>query len=1256
MMLTGPYNATRHPQKPLPQPNYNFGNVPQAVRTLEHSSLHSIDNREHFLECMAEMLLLCKEAMRRRPSKSGCGGGSKPLSLEYLADRMDIDDPCFGYLVRTHEHPLGRKDKNWRKGMLQGFITCTTFTNWQRTFRWDSENEMAYECDTVAHSDPARTRDVDGSLARELQASVHGGDINMEGIVWPHVAEISLLGALGCGRVSLPVVLVVCSLLRMIPNFEVFIYANKIRISNYFQTLIEFAIEQLECMKPTAKANYDYVVLQATDNSIPFYESMGFVRVGTVMKDETARTPKASSDSNDDGDSKPAAMEDSFVTSTIVSYVVKSGETLTRIALKFEVDVWDIIFLNRHILGETAKPCDKPLKNLILMIPTTTPAEKAETKPTAVPREEICWHVAKENETPRTIAKKFDLRCEDVVRGNKGRLPGLMASSRLKDGTRVKISHLDVPENNYQAYAHWSFPDRDFEEPEPSYMMARKLNRRKQKDRDYRPVQSSLKGPVLGYEPTALLLPASPTPDMPVAATAAKPTPKSSVKRQKHPNEPKPPKRPLTAYMRFASEQKELTVGEVKSENAKYIRGVWNDLPRDVKAVFEREAATEKALYLQEKAKYEEELLAFYESNPDDAQPVASLPPPPSTGEQSIKFSLYNKVVRLKEGAMTEGSDYTYWYVLTFIPDLKWCHLAPMIQDGTFGPEKARVEGRAKWKLVDESLGHEVDISSSFVIPIKSKSMRKTLDADKEEWDIIDDGTDPTKMPAITPRVLACKSSGGLYLATTERSRSTIAAKPSAQRVTRKKKSLVTVGAVAESPSLLATLPGSGLITTVRLVGKNIFLAPEDEPARKPKRSSVQLSTISERRASPRRQSSVVRFDSPTSAAASQPLKNVYTPSSILRKGGRKRKTDGPHIGSCERQNKRRRTTDAILLLDAPMSDSSDDNDAMSDASEFSDVKEETKVVACRSSPRLNKLKSPEDEGSPASRTRRSLANAPPNSSSLTFDGDASKDEEKVPVPSKRSTRASRGEPDSAPSPTRRSRNPSSSSRAKEPHPSPERSTRTSSAGPKTAASPARRSPRSPSPSMDAKESHGESKTSASPERHSTRSRSPDRAAVDAGNILETTTRLRRSTSRKSEPASAPPSELSRGAVAKPRRKRSPDKAAVDAGNILETTSRLRRSTGHKSEPASAPPAEIQRWSVAKTRSSSSPKDCNQNSKRGASLLRESSLNRSEGPKGTGSSAAIEVTKSRPKRKSAPTSFYEMPSSPPERRSSRRKV
>lgn len=143
---------------------------------------------------MAELLLVCKEATRRRPPI--VGGGSKPLSLDYLADRLDIDDPCWGYMVRT------AGDETVPRGWLQGFITVTTFTNWQRTFEWDSSHEAAYECDTAWHTALERKRDTDGTLARELQSTIRCGDINEEGIVWPRVAEISLLGGIGCGKVS----------------------------------------------------------------------------------------------------------------------------------------------------------------------------------------------------------------------------------------------------------------------------------------------------------------------------------------------------------------------------------------------------------------------------------------------------------------------------------------------------------------------------------------------------------------------------------------------------------------------------------------------------------------------------------------------------------------------------------------------------------------------------------------------------------------------------------------------------------------------------------------------------------------------------------------------------------------------------------------------------------------------------------------------------------------------------------------------
>jgi hypothetical protein len=124
------------------------------------------------------MLLLCKEAIRRRPpSSSKDSTGSKPLSLEYLADRFDVDDPLFGYLVRTKEQlPQDADNKHWKPGMLQGFITVTTFTNYQKTFQWNSRDEVAYSFDdedmAMERAQGLRKWDEDGTLAAQLEATI----------------------------------------------------------------------------------------------------------------------------------------------------------------------------------------------------------------------------------------------------------------------------------------------------------------------------------------------------------------------------------------------------------------------------------------------------------------------------------------------------------------------------------------------------------------------------------------------------------------------------------------------------------------------------------------------------------------------------------------------------------------------------------------------------------------------------------------------------------------------------------------------------------------------------------------------------------------------------------------------------------------------------------------------------------------------------------------------------------------------------
>ena len=219
----------------LRMPCYDLDDVPACSRDLSTSVVVRIKSREDWMASLSEMLLLCNEAAARRLAKYGLqkrnsdGTQTKPLGLEYMADRLDTDDPLEGFQVRSSE------------GWLQGFITTTTFTVWQRAFRWDS---FAPESG-IADEDLSECKwDRDNALARALEQQSRDGDPDAEGIIWPKVAEISLLGGLGCGT-----------------------------------WLIRLVLEELE-----RDGRYEFVVVQATDNSVAFYESFGFIRVGAVAK------------------------------------------------------------------------------------------------------------------------------------------------------------------------------------------------------------------------------------------------------------------------------------------------------------------------------------------------------------------------------------------------------------------------------------------------------------------------------------------------------------------------------------------------------------------------------------------------------------------------------------------------------------------------------------------------------------------------------------------------------------------------------------------------------------------------------------------------------------------------------------------------------------------------------------------------------------------------------------------------------------
>lgn len=189
--------------------------------------------RSEWEDTISEMTSVCTAAAMRRALLSSDATAKAPfqppLSRDYIRDRIDIDDPLNGYQIR-HRHG----------GWMQGFILYTTFTTWTYGFRWDSQHPLC----GIEKGSSNPFVDQDGSLALELESLSRSGDPGAGGIVFPAIAEIGLLGGLGCG-----------------------------------EYLLRMALDDI-----LSKSQYKYVILQATEQSRTFYERYGFVRVGAICQ------------------------------------------------------------------------------------------------------------------------------------------------------------------------------------------------------------------------------------------------------------------------------------------------------------------------------------------------------------------------------------------------------------------------------------------------------------------------------------------------------------------------------------------------------------------------------------------------------------------------------------------------------------------------------------------------------------------------------------------------------------------------------------------------------------------------------------------------------------------------------------------------------------------------------------------------------------------------------------------------------------
>ena len=295
-------------------------------------------------------------------------------------------------------------------------------------------------------------------------------------------------------------------------------------------------------------------------------------------------------------------------------------------------------------------------------------------------------------------------------------------------------------------YIHWTFPDSKFEDnPDPSYMMARRLNRKNRFQSKIKPVESSFAIQVQSeYDssavPTSVVQ--APKDAMPTTKTT-----KKSKKRKRHPEQPLTPKRPKTAFFVFLSGERErLKAKNLKIsmiELTKVASQHWKVLPDETRAPILKEAETLKSEYDEKMKKYQNEIENFRSKYPDWDNEDDHDEAPSKKGKTSGFVNLFNKVVKLtKEGQRQAGEEFQYYYVLTYIPDLFWCHLAPLRNVGVFGSNRKKSEGRTKWMLVHEGEGKEMDITGAVCQVVKSRSTRGCTDADKEEWDIIDTEAD----------------------------------------------------------------------------------------------------------------------------------------------------------------------------------------------------------------------------------------------------------------------------------------------------------------------------------------------------------------------------------------------------------------------------------------------------------------------------------------------------------------------------------
>jgi len=663
--------CARQVKAPLKVLLYDVELVPRARRTLEGSVLQKVSDRQKWAQDLPELVALCGEAAwrcsaRLNASRPATKHDPKPLMLEYLCDRLDVDDPLWGYQLRT-------QDTGW----LQGFVTVTTFTTWAPYLRFDS-----YAAAAGITADDVRDRrvDVENRLGALLEAQPRRGDPEAEGIIFPSVAEISLLGGLGGGA-----------------------------------AVLSIALDEL----PQA---YEFVVLQATEIGIPFYEALGFTRVGVVAQHATSTNCTILAPEKG---KEPHASK--------VYRLRKNLRQLLRDLAKHDVSKVFQTAVDTALVTDYLDVVKEPMDHSLLR--TKLIAGEYASLASFVQDHDLVWRNCTlynpEGNPWHAAALLYRDRCARVIERWRLQHSDLATfDGSTKSYTDEELAKAADTDEDVMGLCVWSFPDTNVEDQYPCYLMALDLKERRGQQR-----KSGFAGlfqrRASGEEKAESV--------------------ESILARRRQASETWLPDWPRGVVPRGRG----LAAKFVAGGNSNYLgyfdeRDWASQAYDDAKSKYEHEIKAAPPVPSLEGAEW----LQTLRSKRATLLAAAPAPPPASRrarhGEAHLASSqandklvaaarhrfkptskLYEQIVVIEDGVAPD-----YWFVHQYVPDCAWCRLVKLAACGKF--DRGKRAGRTRWKLVAEGTQRDLDISAKRCVVIRSKMTADTDDADDEVWDVED--------------------------------------------------------------------------------------------------------------------------------------------------------------------------------------------------------------------------------------------------------------------------------------------------------------------------------------------------------------------------------------------------------------------------------------------------------------------------------------------------------------------------------------